>query len=99
MSSLEHSHFSDGTSQAPVTITQTQQASSIMGNPEFCLESVSELELTLSHPVIQPTSIQELLRENSYTKGFDVHGGSLLTGNSAAKVVCALSTQADRYPT
>ncbi|KAM9477509.1 brefeldin A-inhibited guanine nucleotide-exchange protein 3 isoform 2-T2 [Clarias gariepinus] len=96
VSSLEHSHFSDGTSQAPVTITQTQQASSIMGNPEFCLESVSELELTLSHPVIQPTSIQELLRENSYTKGFDVHGGSLLTGNSAAKVVCALSTQADR---
>ncbi|XP_053476550.1 brefeldin A-inhibited guanine nucleotide-exchange protein 3 isoform X5 [Ictalurus furcatus] len=96
VSSLEHSHFSDGSSQPPVTITQTQQASTIMGTPELNVESVPELELNLSHPVIQPTSIQELLRENSHTKGFDLRGGSLLTGTSAAKVVCTLSTQADR---
>ncbi|XP_047668184.1 brefeldin A-inhibited guanine nucleotide-exchange protein 3 isoform X1 [Tachysurus fulvidraco] len=96
VSSLEHSHFSDGSSQAPMTITQTQQASSVMGNPELSVESVSDLELNLSHPVIQPTSIQDLLRENSNAKGFDLRGGSLLTGNSAAKVVCTLSTQADR---
>lgn len=99
VSSLEHSHFSDGSSQPPVTITQTQQASTIMGTPELNVESVPELELNLSHPVIQPTSIQELLRENSHTKGFDLRGGSLLTGTSAAKVVCTLSTQADRYHT
>lgn len=68
-----------------------------MGNPEQSVESVPELELNLSHPVIQPTSIQDLLRENSKAKGFDLRGGSLLTGNSAAKVVCTLSTQADRY--
>ncbi|TSN48462.1 Brefeldin A-inhibited guanine nucleotide-exchange protein 3 [Bagarius yarrelli] len=92
VSYLEHSHFSDGSSQAPLTITQTQQTPPITGNPE----SVSELELNLNHPVIQPPSIQELLRENSNMKGFDVRGGSLLMGNSAAKIVCTLSTQADR---
>ncbi|RXN22857.1 brefeldin A-inhibited guanine nucleotide-exchange 3-like protein [Labeo rohita] len=49
-----------------------------------------------SHPVIQPLSIQELLRESSRGKGLDLRGGSLLTGTSAAKAVCTLSTQADR---
>ncbi|KAI5611558.1 brefeldin A-inhibited guanine nucleotide-exchange protein 3 isoform X1, partial [Silurus asotus] len=96
VSSLEHSHFSDGSSQTAMTITQTPQASSVVGNPDLSGESVSELELSLSHPVIQPTSIQELLREKSNTKGFDLRGGSLLSGHSAAKVVCTLSTQADR---
>lgn len=99
VSSLEHSHFSDGSSQPPMAITQTQQASSIMGNPELSVESVPEIELSLSHPVIQSTSVQELLRENSKAKGFDLRSGSLLTGNNAAKVVCTLSTQADRYHT
>ncbi|XP_062851939.1 brefeldin A-inhibited guanine nucleotide-exchange protein 3-like [Trichomycterus rosablanca] len=96
VSSLEHSHFSDGSSQPPLAITQTQQASSVMGNPELSTESSPELELSLSHPVIQPLTIQELLRDNSQAKISDLRSGGVLTGTSAAKAVCTLSTQADR---
>lgn len=53
-------------------------------------------ELGLSQPVIQPLSIQELLREGVRGRGLDLRGGSLLSGSSAAKAVCTLSTQADR---
>ncbi|XP_051775320.1 brefeldin A-inhibited guanine nucleotide-exchange protein 3 [Erpetoichthys calabaricus] len=94
VSTLEHSHFSDGTSQPPVTITQAQQAVDLALEPSQ--EHVSEQDLTLSHPVIQPLSIQELIRETSKGKMFDFRGGSLLSGNSAAKAVCTLSTQVDR---
>lgn len=94
VSSLEHSHFSDGSSQPPMTITQAQQAVSV--ELEMRVEVSPELELGLSHPVIQPLSIQELLRTRDHGKGCDLRGGSLLTGNSAAKAVCTLSTQADR---
>ncbi|XP_051506824.1 brefeldin A-inhibited guanine nucleotide-exchange protein 3 isoform X2 [Myxocyprinus asiaticus] len=96
VSSLEHTHFSDGGSQPPITITQAQQAVAVDLELELSVEASSELELGLSHPVIQPLSIQELLRESSCGKGFDLRGGSLLTGISAAKAVCTLSTQADR---
>uniref|UniRef100_A0A8C2FQV0 ARFGEF family member 3 n=1 Tax=Cyprinus carpio TaxID=7962 RepID=A0A8C2FQV0_CYPCA len=94
VSSLEHTHFSDGGSQPPIAITQAQQAVAV--DLELSREASPELELGLSHPVIQPLSIQELLRESSRGKGFDLRGGSLLTGTSAAKAVCTLSTQADR---
>ncbi|XP_056616634.1 brefeldin A-inhibited guanine nucleotide-exchange protein 3 isoform X2 [Triplophysa dalaica] len=94
VSSLEHSHFSDGSSQPSMTITQAQQAVSV--ELEMSDEVSSELELGLSHPVIQPLSIQELLRTRDRTKGCDLRGGSLLTGTRAAKAVCTLSTQADR---
>uniref|UniRef100_A0A8C1Y5Q9 ARFGEF family member 3 n=1 Tax=Cyprinus carpio TaxID=7962 RepID=A0A8C1Y5Q9_CYPCA len=94
VSSLEHTHFSDGGSQPPIAITQAQQAVAV--DLELSREASPELELGLSHPVIQPLSIQELLRESSRGKGFDPRGGSLLTGTSAAKAVCTLSTQADR---
>uniref|UniRef100_A0A671L2W5 Brefeldin A-inhibited guanine nucleotide-exchange protein 3-like n=1 Tax=Sinocyclocheilus anshuiensis TaxID=1608454 RepID=A0A671L2W5_9TELE len=96
VSSLEHTHFSDGGSQPPIAITQAQQAVAVDLQLEFSGEASPELELGLSHPVIQPLSIQELLRESSHGKGFDLRGGSLLTGTSAAKAVCTLSTQADR---
>ncbi|KTG05679.1 hypothetical protein cypCar_00020267, partial [Cyprinus carpio] len=92
---LEHTHFSDGGSQPPITIIQAQQAVAVDLELELSREASPELELALSHPVIQPLSIQELLRESSRGKGFDLRGGSLLTGTSAAKAVCALSTQAD----
>lgn len=95
VSSLEHTHFSDGGSQPPIAITQAQQAVAV--DLELSGEASPELELGLSHPVIQPLSIQELLRESSRGKGLDLRGGSLLTGTSAAKAVCTLSTQADRY--
>ncbi|XP_010887041.2 brefeldin A-inhibited guanine nucleotide-exchange protein 3 isoform X3 [Esox lucius] len=92
VSSLEHSHFRDGSSQATMTITQAQQSVDqgldLYGEP--CLER--ELALN-SHPVIQPQSIQELLREGSRGKGMD---RSLMSGSSASKAVCTLSTQADR---
>ncbi|MGH0130271.1 UNVERIFIED_CONTAM: hypothetical protein FKN15_015613 [Acipenser sinensis] len=93
VSTLEHSHFSDGSSQPAVTITQAQQAVEI--SLELRQDSL-EQDLTVSHPVIQPLSIQELLKETSKGKVFDFRGGSLLSGSSAAKAVCTLSTQADR---
>ncbi|XP_041106722.1 brefeldin A-inhibited guanine nucleotide-exchange protein 3-like isoform X3 [Polyodon spathula] len=93
VSTLEHSHFSDGSSQPAVTITQAQQAVEIA--LELRQDSL-EQDLTVSHPVIQPLSIQELLKETSKGKVFDFRGGSLLSGSSAAKAVCTLSTQADR---
>ncbi|XP_043943030.1 brefeldin A-inhibited guanine nucleotide-exchange protein 3 [Protopterus annectens] len=96
---LEHSHFSDGAFQPPVTITQSQQT--VAGfQPDFLMEYPQELSLehsmTLSNPIIQPVSIQDLIMENSKGRAFDFRGGSLLSGGSAAKAVCALSTQADR---
>ncbi|CAB1338415.1 unnamed protein product [Coregonus sp. 'balchen'] len=92
VSSLEHSHFSDGSSQATMTITQAQQAVDL--GLDLCGEPSPDRELALSsQPVIQPQSIQELLREGRRGKGLD---RSLMTGTSASKAVCTLSTQADR---
>ncbi|NXU85920.1 BIG3 protein, partial [Xiphorhynchus elegans] len=55
-------------------------------------------ETTLStHPVIQPVSIQDLIKDNSKGRAFEFRGGRLLCGTSAAKAVLTLSTQADRY--
>uniref|UniRef100_A0A674CKW5 ARFGEF family member 3 n=1 Tax=Salmo trutta TaxID=8032 RepID=A0A674CKW5_SALTR len=92
VSSLEHSHFSDGSSQATMTITQAQQAVDL--GLDLCGEASPDRELALSSQlVIQPQSIQELLRESSRGKDLD---RSLMTGTSASKAVCTLSTQADR---
>ncbi|XP_017549643.1 brefeldin A-inhibited guanine nucleotide-exchange protein 3 isoform X3 [Pygocentrus nattereri] len=98
VSSLEHTHFRDGSSQPPLAITQAQQAVAALVDPglELSAEPIPELELSMGNPVIQPVSIQELLRESSHAKGFDLRGGSLLTSTNAAKAVCTLSTQADR---
>lgn len=94
VSSLEHSHFSDGSSQPPLTITQAQQAAE--PSLELGAQHSPEHELPLGHPVIQPLSIQELLKGAGRGKGLDLRGGSLLSGTGATKAVCALSTQADR---
>lgn len=104
ISSLEHTHFSDGSSQSSslTTITQqSQQAAGVdLGLELSCEPSPEASELALSQPVIQPLSIQELLRESSRGgRGLDLKSGSLMTGTSAAKAVCTLSTQADRYGT
>ncbi|KAM4607947.1 LOW QUALITY PROTEIN: brefeldin A-inhibited guanine nucleotide-exchange protein 3 [Polymixia lowei] len=101
VSSLEHTHFSDGSSQPSslTTITQqSQQAPGVdLGLELSCEPSPEASELGLSQPVIQPLSIQELLRERGRGgRGLDLKGGSLMTGTSAAKAVCTLSTQADR---
>ncbi|XP_044780112.1 brefeldin A-inhibited guanine nucleotide-exchange protein 3 isoform X4 [Bubalus bubalis] len=99
---LEHTHFSDGTSQPPLTISQPQKApkGGLLGDPasegspqEQSLEQESSLSAA---PIIQPLSIQELVREGSRGRASDFRGGSLMTGSSAAKVVLTLSTQADR---
>ncbi|XP_064411267.1 brefeldin A-inhibited guanine nucleotide-exchange protein 3 [Latimeria chalumnae] len=99
ISTLEHSHFRDGSSQPSITITQSQQAVGRL-ETDFTLDDPQDLSPTqdsgLSHPVIQPLSIQELIKESSKGQAFDFRGGSLLSGSSAAKAVCALSTQADR---
>ncbi|KAJ6660147.1 hypothetical protein lerEdw1_018074 [Lerista edwardsae] len=101
ISTLEHAHFSDGTSQPPVTITQAQQATGGLqgeGQPaDSPQELTQEQETALSNnPVIQPVSIQELIKEGSKGRTFDFRGGSLMSGSSAAKAILTLSTQADR---
>nr|XP_020462313.1 brefeldin A-inhibited guanine nucleotide-exchange protein 3 isoform X2 [Monopterus albus] len=101
ISSLEHTHFSDGSSQPSSLTTITQQsqlaAGVDLGLEMSCEPSPEASELGLSQPVIQPLSIQELLRESSRGgRGPDLKSGSLMTGTSAAKAVCTLSTQADR---
>uniref|UniRef100_A0A8D0HA53 ARFGEF family member 3 n=1 Tax=Sphenodon punctatus TaxID=8508 RepID=A0A8D0HA53_SPHPU len=101
ISTLEHTHFRDGTSKPPLTITQAQQAT---GGLQADFQSTSspqeitpEQETTLSNnPVIQPVSIQELIKEGSKGRAFDFRGGSLLSGSNASKAVLTLSTQADR---
>lgn len=76
-----------------MTITQAQLAVDL--GLDLCGEASPDRELALSsQPVIQPQSIQELLRESSRGKDLD---RSLMTGTSASKAVCTLSTQADRY--
>ncbi|XP_060096109.1 brefeldin A-inhibited guanine nucleotide-exchange protein 3 [Heteronotia binoei] len=101
ISTLEHTHFSDGTSQPPVPITRTQQAIGGLHGEAQLTDSPQELlqeqEAALSNnPIIQPVSIQELLKEGSKGRTFDFRGGSLLSGSSAAKAILTLSTQADR---
>ncbi|XP_069033378.1 brefeldin A-inhibited guanine nucleotide-exchange protein 3 isoform X7 [Embiotoca jacksoni] len=101
ISSLEHTHFSDGSLQPSSLTTITQQSGPAagvdLGLELSCDASPEAAELSLSQPVIQPLSIQELLRESSRAgRGSDLKSGSLMTGNSAAKAVCTLSTQADR---
>ncbi|ELW64172.1 Brefeldin A-inhibited guanine nucleotide-exchange protein 3 [Tupaia chinensis] len=100
---LEHTHFGDGTSQPPLTISQPQKAPGgpgLLGDPEcegLPLEQSREQGRALSAaPIVQPLSIQELVREGSRGRASDFRGGSLMSGSSAAKVVLALSTQADR---
>ncbi|KAM7385212.1 hypothetical protein PAMP_001306 [Pampus punctatissimus] len=101
ISSLEHSHFSDGFSQPSSLTTITQQSQQFacvdLGLELSCESSPEASEMGLSQPVIQPLSIQELLRESGRGgRGLDLKSGSLMTGASAAKAVCTLSTQADR---
>ncbi|XP_044279702.1 brefeldin A-inhibited guanine nucleotide-exchange protein 3 [Varanus komodoensis] len=100
ISTLEHAHFSDGSSQPPVTITQAQQAPGGLQDVH-CSDSPQELTLeqepTLrNNPIIQPVSIQELIKESSKGRAFDFRGGSLMNGSNAAKAILALSTEADR---
>lgn len=99
ISSLEHTHFSDGSLQQPSLTTITQQGDAVDLGLELSGEYLSEIpDLGSSQPVIQPLSIQELLREGGRGgRGMvDLKSGSLISGTSAAKAVCILSTQADR---
>lgn len=99
ISSLEHTHFSDGSLQPPSLPTITQQGDAVDLGLELSAEYSSETaELGSSQPVMQPLSIQELLREGGRggRSMVDLKSGSLMSGSSAAKAVCLLSTQADR---
>lgn len=100
ISSLEHTHFSDGSLQPPSLTTITQQGSAVDLGLELSGEYSPEIaELGSSQPVMQPLSVQELLREGGRggRSMVDLKRGSLMSGNCAAKAVCMLSTQADRY--
>ncbi|ETE63442.1 Brefeldin A-inhibited guanine nucleotide-exchange protein 3, partial [Ophiophagus hannah] len=101
ISTLEHVHFSDGTSQPPVTITQAQQGAVALQGEVQAADSPQELILEQeaalrNNPVIQPISIQDLIKESSKGRAFDFRGGSLMTGSNAAKAILTLSNQADR---
>uniref|UniRef100_A0A8C6X1Z0 ARFGEF family member 3 n=2 Tax=Elapinae TaxID=42168 RepID=A0A8C6X1Z0_NAJNA len=101
ISTLEHAHFSDGTSQPPVTITQAQQGAVALQGEVQATDSPQELILEQeaalrNNPVIQPVSIQDLIKESSKGRTFDFRGGSLMTGSNAAKAILTLSNQADR---
>ena len=103
MGTFEHTHFSAGASQPALTISQPQKAPGgpgLLGDlegegspPEQSPEQESSLSMA---PIIQPLSIQELIREGGRGRACDFRGGSLMTGSSAAKAVLTLSTQADR---
>lgn len=102
ISTLEHVHFSDGASQPPVTITQAQQGAVALQGEVQATDSPQELILEQeaalrNNPVIQPVSIQDLIKEGSKGRAFDFRGGGLMTGSSAAKAILTLSNQADRY--
>ncbi|XP_074043788.1 brefeldin A-inhibited guanine nucleotide-exchange protein 3 isoform X2 [Macrotis lagotis] len=103
VATLEHNHFSDGTTQPALPISQPQKASGGTGvlaeYESECLAQESHLELDnslRSTPIIQQLSIQELIKEGRKGRTFDFRSGSLLSGSSAAKAVLTLSTQADR---
>lgn len=100
ISSLEHTHFSDGSLHQPSLTTITQQGDAVDLGLELSGEYSSEiLDMGSTQPVIQPLSIQELLREGGRggRSVVDLKSGSLMSGTSAAKAVCMLSTQTDRY--
>lgn len=99
ISTLEHTHFCDGTSQLSLTITQAQQVSmdvhglSIDASQEYTTEQEASLGKS---PVIQPVPIQDLIKESSKGRAFDFRGNSLMSSSNAAKAVCTLSTQVDK---
>ncbi|XP_075453943.1 brefeldin A-inhibited guanine nucleotide-exchange protein 3 [Ascaphus truei] len=96
ISTLEHTHFSDGTSQPPVTITQsTADAQGL--SADISQENSTKQQGTLGKsPIIQPVPIHELIKEGTKGRTFDFRATSLMSGSNAAKAVCTLSTQADK---
>lgn len=100
ISSLEHAHFSDGSSLPPPSslTTFSQQRVDVALDLSTGDESSPEvLDLNLSHPVLQPVSVHQLLRDSATSgRHLDLRAGSLMSGSAASKAVCTLSTQADR---
>ncbi|KAM8946900.1 brefeldin A-inhibited guanine nucleotide-exchange protein 3 isoform 6-T6 [Pelodytes ibericus] len=98
ISTLEHTHFRDGTSQPPLTITQSQHIS--MDSQGIVADGsqhhTGEDASLGKSPIIQPVPIHELIKEGCKGRAFDFRGTSLMSGSNAAKAVCTLSTQADR---
>ncbi|XP_061767450.1 brefeldin A-inhibited guanine nucleotide-exchange protein 3 isoform X2 [Nerophis ophidion] len=90
ISSLEHSHFGDASSQQPSLPTVAQR-----GGPEPTCEP-QDPEPGPGLPVIRPPTIQELLGGGGGGRSLDLKPGILMTGPGAAKAVCTLSTQTDR---
>ncbi|XP_071997524.1 brefeldin A-inhibited guanine nucleotide-exchange protein 3 isoform X3 [Engystomops pustulosus] len=95
ISTLEHTHFGEGTSQLPLTITQSTDSQGL--STEFSQEQSKEQEASLGKsPIIQPVPIQELIKEGNKGRAFDFRGNTLMSSSNAAKAVCTLSTQADK---
>ncbi|XP_058163529.1 brefeldin A-inhibited guanine nucleotide-exchange protein 3 [Dasypus novemcinctus] len=100
VATLEHTHFSDGTSGPPLALGQPQKAGGggLLGAPEAgaAEPGPGQERGPSAAPVLQPLSVQELVREGSRGRAFDLRGSSVLSGPRAAKAVLSLSTQADR---
>lgn len=95
ISTLEHTHFSEGTSQLPLTITQSTDSQGLSTDPSQDQSKEQEASLGKS-PIIQPVPIQELIKEGNKGWAFDFRGNTLMSASNAAKAVCTLSTQADK---
>lgn len=102
ISCLEHTHFSDASLQPPVLTAlpqHDQQGGAVEPGLELGGECWTETpELGSSQPLTPPPSVQELLGEGGRGgRGrAELKSSSLMSGSSAAKAVCVLSTQADR---
>lgn len=102
ISCLEHTHFSDASVQPPALTTlpqQHQQGSAVEPGLELGGECWTETpELGSSQPLTPPPSVQELLGDGGRggRSRAELKSSSLMSGSSAAKAVCVLSTQADR---
>ncbi|XP_066461601.1 brefeldin A-inhibited guanine nucleotide-exchange protein 3 [Eleutherodactylus coqui] len=97
ISTLEHTHFSEGASQLSLTITQSQSTDSQSLSADFPQEQTKGQEASLGKsPIIQPIPIQELIKEGNKGRAFDFRANTLMSASNAAKAVCTLSTQADK---
>ncbi|TRY85652.1 hypothetical protein DNTS_008801, partial [Danionella cerebrum] len=80
VSSLEHSHFSDGGSQPPLAFAQAQQGTALNLEPDQDPDNIlDQPEPTQTRPILQPLSIPELLTQSSRVRGLELRGAKAVS--------------------